>query len=503
MDTAILAKGFRFPAGHFASEYERYTALVLSRIPRIGAPALAHVFSDWGRRSLLSLPGLAGSRHLDEGELEALTRALGERESALVALGELRAPVFRNAAVLGELLDLTAAEREVMVLAALGSALETLRELLQRLRSHLRDHLAIARAIAALVGSTSADVLAALEPDATLSQTKLVRLNLHDESEPVLAAWAGLAAILFQELERSEVLIAKVARLARASGPAAADFARLHNVVEIVAALLDGRAQIGISVMLTGAVDPETAKVTQTGARMVESTLGEVRHNRRCGLCTPDTGYAHVGMQGDVLRPVRKLTAIMSADVAGYSRLMSDDEHATLETLTSCRKIVRERTVAHGGRVVDSPGDALLAEFQSAVEAVRASIEIQRALAERNAVLPERRRMLLRIGLNLGDVMEQDGALYGDGVNIAARLEALARPGGICVSGTVFDQVDGKVAVSLRCAGERRVRNIARPVRVYHAELDTGESAGQLIKLVFFVLVTISVMATAIGIASV
>ena len=154
MDVATLAEGFRFPAEHFASEYERYTALVLSRVPRIGVPALAHVFSDWGRRNLLSLPGPAKTRspHLDEDEIQALALALGERESALVALGELRAPVFRNAAVLGELLDLTAAEREVMVLAALGSVLETLRELLQRLRSYLHDRAAVARAVAALVG---------------------------------------------------------------------------------------------------------------------------------------------------------------------------------------------------------------------------------------------------------------------------------------------------------------------------------------------------------------
>jgi len=150
---------------------------------------------------------------------------------------------------------------------------------------------------------------------------------------------------------------------------------------------------------------------------------------------------------------------------------------------------------------VDAPGDALLAEFQSAVEAVRAAVEIQRELTVRNAALPEPRRMRLRIGLNLGDVIEQDGALYGDGVNIAARLEALARPGGICVSGTVFDQVDGKVPVSLRFAGERRVRNMARPVRVYHAELDPGKAMGQWKQLVFFV-ATMLLIAVAIAVSA-
>jgi adenylate cyclase len=203
------------------------------------------------------------------------------------------------------------------------------------------------------------------------------------------------------------------------------------------------------------------------------------------------------------LRPVRKLTVIMSADVAGYSRLMSDDEGATLETLVGCRKIIRERVAARGGRVVDSPGDALLAEFQSAVEAVQASTEIQRSLAERNAELPRRRKMLWRIGLNLGDVIEQDGALYGDGVNIAARVEALARPGGICVSGTVFDQVDGKVPLSLRFAGERRVRNIARPVRMYHAVLDAGNAKRRLKAAVFwFLMATMLVIAAAVAIAA-
>ena len=468
MDVAVLAEGFRFPAEHFASDYERYTALVLSRVPRLGVPALAQVFKDWARRNLLLLPGPVNgtTEHLEPYQFEALAFALSEREAALIALGELRAPAFRNAMVLSELLELTATEREVMILAALGSVLGTLRELLQRLQLCLDSRLAAARAIGILLGVSSSDALAALDPEATLSQTKLVRLNLCGGREPVLAAWAGLAPILFHELERSEVLVAKFGRLARASEPAAADFARLHNVVEIVAAMLDGRADTGDGCSVL------TARPTRVDAQR--------------------------GVSG----PARKLAAILCADVAGYCRLMSDDERATIETLTSYREIVRARIAAHGGRVVDAPGDALLAEFHSAVEAVGASIEIQRQLAERNAALSEKRRMRLRIGLNLGDVIEQDGALYGDGVNIAARLEGMARPGGICLSGTVFDQVDGKVCAPLRFGGERRVRNIARPVRSYFVELDSGASMSGLKRLVFSSVVTLLAMTAVMCVAS-
>lgn len=167
----------------------------------------------------------------------------------------------------------------------------------------------------------------------------------------------------------------------------------------------------------------------------------------------------------------RKLTTIVSADVVGYSRLMGDDERATLSTLKAYRDIFAQHITAHEGRVVDSPGDALLAEFPSAIEAVNCASDIQRELAGRNASLPEHRRMRFRIGVNLGDVTEQDGALYGDGVNIAARLESLAEAGGICVSGTVYDQVEGRLPVAFKFAGEQSVKNIAKPVRTYHAVL--------------------------------
>src|SRR5215471_10319386 len=171
----------------------------------------------------------------------------------------------------------------------------------------------------------------------------------------------------------------------------------------------------------------------------------------------------------------RKLAAILCADVVGYSRLMSNDEQATIATLHAYRDIFRQRITAHEGRVVDAPGDALLAEFPSAVEAVNCAADIQRDLAERNAPCPEHRRMQFRVGINLGDVTEQDGALYGDGVNIASRMESLAQAGGICVSGTVYDHVEGKSLVAFRFAGEHSVNNIVKPLRAYHALLDISQ----------------------------
>src|SRR5262249_46186593 len=140
----------------------------------------------------------------------------------------------------------------------------------------------------------------------------------------------------------------------------------------------------------------------------------------------------------------RKLAAILSADVKGYSRLMGEDEEATIRTLTAYREVMTTLIRQHRGRVVDSPGDNLLAEFASAVDAVRCAVEVQHELKVRNVELPDHRRMEFRIGINVGDVVVEGEKLYGDGVNIAARLEGLAEPSGICISGTVYDQVENK-----------------------------------------------------------
>src|SRR4249920_649272 len=168
----------------------------------------------------------------------------------------------------------------------------------------------------------------------------------------------------------------------------------------------------------------------------------------------------------------RKLTAILSADVKGYSRLMGEDEEATIRTLTAYRMVRTTLIQQHRGRVVDSPGDNLLAEFASAVDAVNCAVEIQRKLKAKNTDLSDSRKMEFRIGINVGDVIVEGERLYGDGVNIAARLEGLAEPGGICISGTVYDQIANKLPLSCVYQGEQVVKNIVQPVRVYRIGFD-------------------------------
>ena len=168
----------------------------------------------------------------------------------------------------------------------------------------------------------------------------------------------------------------------------------------------------------------------------------------------------------------RRLSAVFSTDVQGYSRLMGDNEEATIHTLTAYRDVFAKSIEQHHGRVVDSPGDNLLAEFGSAVDAVRCASEVQAELAERNTSLEDDRKMRFRIGINVGDVIVEADRIYGDGVNIAARVEALADGGGISISGTVFDQVEGKLEFGFEDMGERSVKNIAKPVRVYRVITD-------------------------------
>jgi adenylate cyclase len=168
----------------------------------------------------------------------------------------------------------------------------------------------------------------------------------------------------------------------------------------------------------------------------------------------------------------RKLTAILSADVAGYSRLMQDDEAATVATLESYKQIISDLVKLHRGRVVDSPGDNLLAEFASVVDAVQCAVATQKELQARNAELPENRQMQFRIGVNLGDVIEEQSRIYGDGVNIAARLESIADPGGICISKTAFDQIETKLPLGYEYLGEQFVKNIAKPVGAYRVVLE-------------------------------
>jgi adenylate cyclase len=164
----------------------------------------------------------------------------------------------------------------------------------------------------------------------------------------------------------------------------------------------------------------------------------------------------------------RRLAAILAADVAGYSRLMGADEEGTLERLKALRRELADPKIKeHRGRIVKTTGDGLLVEFASVVDAMRCAVKVQHEMAERNVGVPEERRIQFRIGINLGDIIKDGRDIYGDGVNVAARLEALAEPGGICVNRVVRDQVRDKLDFAFEDAGEQRVKNIARPLRVY------------------------------------
>jgi class 3 adenylate cyclase len=174
----------------------------------------------------------------------------------------------------------------------------------------------------------------------------------------------------------------------------------------------------------------------------------------------------------DEKRPIeRRLAAILAADIAGYSALMGDDEEGTVRDLKGHQAVVLPMVADFGGRVVDTAGDGILAEFPSVLNAVRCAIEIQQTMAERNVAVARERRMLFRIGLNLGDVVFDQNRIYGDGVNVAARLEALSAPGGICVSRSVREAIGNKLDVSFADLGERQVKNIAKPVHVYEVSL--------------------------------
>ena len=163
----------------------------------------------------------------------------------------------------------------------------------------------------------------------------------------------------------------------------------------------------------------------------------------------------------------RKLAAILSADVKGYSRLMREDELATIEMLNSCRGVITELVRQHHGRVVDMPGDNILAEFASVVEGVQAAVAIQKELKAKNSGLPKNRRMEFRIGINLGDIVADDDRIYGDGVNIAAMLETIADPGGICISRTAYDQIEDKLPLGYEYIGEKSVKVSSKPVHAY------------------------------------
>ena len=174
----------------------------------------------------------------------------------------------------------------------------------------------------------------------------------------------------------------------------------------------------------------------------------------------------------------RKLAVIFAADVAGYARLMAADEEGTLAALNARRQVIDELIARHRGRIFTTAGDSVMAEFASAVEAARCAPAIQQEIERQNADLPEPGRMLFRLGVNLGDVMIGGANLFGDGVNMAARLEGVAEPGSICISGAVYDQVRNKVDLGFADLGERSLKNIGYPVRVFGVRRDRTAEAG-------------------------
>lgn len=179
----------------------------------------------------------------------------------------------------------------------------------------------------------------------------------------------------------------------------------------------------------------------------------------------------------------RKLAALFAADVAGYSRLMAADEEGTTRRLREHRAIMDALIAHHGGRIANTAGDSVLAEFGSSVEAVRCAVEVQEALKSRNDALPEDLRLEFRIGVNVGDVIEQGEDLLGDGINIAARLESVAAPGGICISGEVRDQIDGKLTLQCVSMGQQRLKNIRRPIKVFRVAGDGKGRAGTVTRV--------------------
>src|SRR6185503_16001999 len=184
--------------------------------------------------------------------------------------------------------------------------------------------------------------------------------------------------------------------------------------------------------------------------------------------------------QDQPVRVGRRLAAIVAADVAGYSRLMGLDEVGTARMLREHRNVTDALVAKHGGRLVKTMGDGVLLEFPSVVDAVECAVAVQAVMAQRNEGVPADRQMLFRIGINLGDILIEGDDILGDGVNVAARLEGIADPGGICISSSAYDQVRGKVAVEFADLGEQRLKNIERAVRIYAMNSRSGSDGATI-----------------------
>ena len=194
-------------------------------------------------------------------------------------------------------------------------------------------------------------------------------------------------------------------------------------------------------------------------------------------IATEPPGNFQIEIKGQLVDPLsvkRRLTCILAADAVGYSSHMGEDEEGTIRVLSAHRAVIDGIIAFHGGRIISTAGDSVLAEFSSVVEAVRCAVEIQEALKTRNDSLPERSQMLFRVGVNLGDVVVKDNDLLGDGVNVAARLEAIAEPGGICISSSVYDQITGKLDLGFQDIGDQSLKNISRPIHAYRVSGTAG-----------------------------
>ena len=235
-----------------------------------------------------------------------------------------------------------------------------------------------------------------------------------------------------------------------------------------------------LAAVWNGRIVSESTLSTRINA--ARSAIDDSGEEQRLIRTAHGKGFRFVGAVREEEDTVRKLAAIFAADVEGYSRLMGQDEVGTLRRLTVCRAILDERIAAFRGRIFGGAGDSVVADFASAVDAVRCAVAVQKALAKENAVRPVGGEMRFRIGVHIGDVIVQGENLFGEGVNIAARLEALAEPGGICVSGTVREQVVTKLPVIFTDLGDQQVKNIAQPVRVYRVAasrvMQTAEPPG-------------------------
>ena len=227
-----------------------------------------------------------------------------------------------------------------------------------------------------------------------------------------------------------------------------------------------------LAAVWNGRIVSESTLSTRINA--ARSAIGDSGEEQRLLRTAYGKGIRFVGAVREQEETVGKLAAIFAADIAGYSQVMGQDEIGTLRRLTACRAILDERIAAYRGRIFDDAGDSVVADFSSAVDAVQCANAVQDAITKDSADRPAGEQIRFRIGVHVGDVIVQGKNLFGDGVNIAARLEALAEPGGICISGTVRDQIGTKLPVAFSDLGEQQVKNIAQPIRAYRVR---GEAA--------------------------